>query len=372
MRKTLTFVFLTLGVLLLAITAGGRDIAWRLMIDEPKVQKAPIALARSREGLRGASLARISENPVQPKELLAAGIFSFVSQDGGESWRPIGDPHDLRSNYPTLHWTDAGALEHSAGEELWRSVDLGKTWQSVGAAELTLMPSTPVHSERFEGLPFAGTAMKHSDGSQWVATLAGAFVRRPENGEWQEKNAGINAPSIVGTALSGDGNVLAVDEAGRAWQSNDFGERWNLLRAHDVSRVMFLSLEGTPHPVLIHDGLKTTLVTHNSHQDISPSLDLLPPQPEYPAELTYEVCAARANEQNALEFLVSTFCSIERSTFPHQHGHSDHLSKHGRILTRSSDGTWSSRPYETSFFDGPRGSKDCARWSDGSVLSIAL
>ncbi|MEL6339740.1 MAG: hypothetical protein AAFQ65_07520 [Myxococcota bacterium] len=359
------------GLACVTVVAWSRDIAYALRVHEPRVAITRTELIRSSAGLVGASLFKISESPVDPRHLLAAGVFSYVSSDAGEHWSLIGDEDDRRSNYPRIHWDSDGSIVRVRADHRLRSTDLGRAWKNEGTVELTAMPNAPTHSDTVSGLPYPGNVTTLSDGTVWAATAAGAFSKKPGDTAWRYRSHGMSSPSIRRTALAPDGSehVLAVDTARRVWKSEDFGETWAPLGI-DAAEVEFVVIDGRPRPVLVRDNLDVVVVDRDGPREIGPPKLLRQSQDGRRLGL----CVVHATESQEIELLTSWLCgSSEAPRFPYRPMASDTMAHNYRILKRSAEGLWTAHPFDRSFFTrAPVSTEGCRLHELDRNLDIGL
>jgi photosystem II stability/assembly factor-like uncharacterized protein len=194
------------------------------------------SLRANEEALLGRNLHSLTASPGSTLIFGASEDGILKSADGGVTWSPVPAPH-LPVKLPAKpgHLPVAGAgrtrihalsavqldkLELFAGTDagLFRSSNLGATWEQVKAAGLTGIPVLALDA------PASGAAHLAA------RTSTGLFISVDEGRTWQPALLPDNSYYLYDLALpaSGDVAILAATSRGLL-RSNDEGAHWNLV-----------------------------------------------------------------------------------------------------------------------------------------------
>ena len=181
-----------------------------------------------------------------PRGNISPGIGLFKSMDAGKTWQSIGLPNagqvariQVHPKNPELVY--AAVLGSIFGESdergVYRSKDGGRTWEKVlfvsnrtGASDISMDPSNP-------RILFAG--MWHTYRTPWTihsGSMDGGVYRSTDGGDtWQRMTRGLPADVMVGkTAVSvspANPNrvwalIEAADDRGGVYRSDNGGDTW--------------------------------------------------------------------------------------------------------------------------------------------------
>lgn len=339
-----------------------------LAIDDSEVVIEKTHLEPSNTGFESAIIHAIVARPGHPNHLLAVGLYSFLSLDGGQSWKPLVRDHDdRRVNWKALRWTEDGHIEDQVQHSVYRSTDLGETWsEEISDEDGGFESSEPRHEAEVEGLPFPGRVTQLESGERFAATAAGVFYRASEDEPWLRRNRGITTPTV--RRLSAEGKVvLAVDAAAQLWRSEDFGRSWSRYELVDIELGAFLRDEGDTPFAVTRDN-RVLLLEPAGPRDVGPPSAMLERDPRgIPTTGPEQLCGVRALGDGALLLLLSPMCSMSRQAFPDdEEPLTEFHEKYGRVLRRSPNGEWSRFDDEHPFFEAPRSTGRCELSVTGS------
>lgn len=360
MKRALAVAVVVFLVVLTVIRHESRT-SYFLAIDDSEVVIEKTLLKRSNRGFESAIIEAIEARPGHPDHLLAVGLYSFLSLDGGQSWKPlIRDHDDRRVNWKALRWTEDGHIEDQVQHSVYRSTDLGETWsEEISDEDRGFESSEPRHEAGVEGLPFPGRVTQLESGERFAATAAGVFYRASEDGPWIRRNRGITVPTVRRLAAKGK-VVLAVDAAAQLWRSEDFGRSWSRYELFDIQLGAFLrGADDTPFAITRDNHV--LLLEPAGPRDVGPPSAMLERDPRgIPTTGPEEICGVRALGDGALLLLLSPMCSMSRNTFPYgEEQLMEFHEQYGRVLRRSSNGEWSRLDYQHPFFEDPRSAGGC-------------
>lgn len=160
--------------------------------------------------VQGADLHGFAQNPANPDQLytLDVGQGLLASTDGGSTWKVISATPPGQA---LAFSADGKTLLVGAATGVQQSTDGGTTW-------------TP--SDR--GLPGGAQVIalaSAADGSIFAATSKGLYHQITTNGDWTA--TGLNVPILAVAASPLQLKVvLAVDQQGRVYRSEDGGATW--------------------------------------------------------------------------------------------------------------------------------------------------
>jgi photosystem II stability/assembly factor-like uncharacterized protein len=182
------------------------------------------------------------------------GLWIGTSDEAREEWEFSGPHFDMEEVYSCLIDTRgtprlfAGASSSWLGPQVWRSDDLGASWQETPNGAVRFPDDTDAKVERVwqlvpgceDGVVYAGTepaAVFRSTDRGETFTLERALWDHPHRPEW---NAGFGGqafhtvlphpadPSSVTAALS-TGGVYQTADGGRSWEPRNQGIRAEFL-----------------------------------------------------------------------------------------------------------------------------------------------
>ncbi len=182
--------------------------------------KGPTGRWVPRGGPPGPGIDRIAGSALEPSRvfLTSDGAGLYVSENGGEMWRPIAQPELADAITVSISPTDpADILVGTWTNGVLRSRDGGTNWEKPGQQAF--------HT----GWDF----YRPSTGQIWVATNEGVFLSTDDGQSWTPKSAGLSTKYI--RCLSGLGEDSPVLYCGSFWgsqgfiyRSEDSGETWSV------------------------------------------------------------------------------------------------------------------------------------------------
>ena len=171
------------------------------------------------------------------------GLWLGTSDDRRTDWEFTGPHFDMEEVYSCMVDTRgdrprllAGASSSWLGPQVWRSDDLGKTWQETPNGAVRFPDDTDAKVERIwqlvpgaeSGVVYAGTepgaVFKSTDGGETFALERGLWDH-PHRPEW---NAGFGGQAFH-TVLphpSDPDSVTAALSTGGVYQTSDGGQSW--------------------------------------------------------------------------------------------------------------------------------------------------
>lgn len=190
----------------------------------------------------------------------------FRSDDGGQSWRPVGLAGRLIMTIAASPAERDIVWVGTEPSEVWRSADAGATWEQTSPLET--LPSSPTWS--FPPRPdthhvrwIASHPLK--PGRLWVAIEAGALVStldggrawrdRVASGPWDTHELAVHrdAPDSLRVA-AGDG-YFESDDGGASWRSPRAGLDVGYLRSVAIDpgdpNVVVVSASSGPHSAYV-------------------------------------------------------------------------------------------------------------------------
>jgi photosystem II stability/assembly factor-like uncharacterized protein len=183
----------------------------------------------------GSSVARLSFFPADPaRQVLTVGWTSYLSPNGGRSWRLLNVPHGIKDiAFDPRNPNRLIAVTSSDG---FLSRDGGRTWQNTtrGLWYIELLERVDEQTLLAGG---AGLYRSGDNGKSWQTVLAG-WPKGSETGRWAQKIAA--APASDGgiyalTFLVDDMELphgLLVDYPSFLWRSTDDGRTWRKTAAN--------------------------------------------------------------------------------------------------------------------------------------------
>ncbi|UCD60946.1 MAG: glycosyl hydrolase [Flavobacteriaceae bacterium] len=201
---------------------------------------------------RGGRSAAVTGVPQEPNLFYfgATGGGVWKTVDGGRSWENISDGFfggsigavEVAKSDPNVIYVGGGEKtlrgNVSSGYGIWKTVDAGKTWKSIGLQKSRHVPRIRIHPENpdivyaavlgniYKPTPDRGIYKSTDGGATWRKTLfvndqAGAvdLIMDPNNprilyaSTWRAKRTPYSLSS------GGEGSAL--------WKSTDSGETWN-------------------------------------------------------------------------------------------------------------------------------------------------
>lgn len=207
----------------LALHAGGKAWGWDGVAGKPERGVSSLELFRSID--HGRSWQAVALPPLLGNAavsvidldgdtaLLHDAHRSYLSLDGGQSWRPIGVPRSWLEAWPTVRRDAGGALQLGA----FRSTDEGQSWIDLPALREVAWPELPLFLDREQGVGLyasGGAAVTADGGRSWqpVATGHRAIVDD-------------ETPTALALQRDGSGNVWALTR-GALLRSADRGHSW--------------------------------------------------------------------------------------------------------------------------------------------------
>ncbi|NPA79479.1 MAG: hypothetical protein GXO29_00305 [Thermotogae bacterium] len=244
----------------------------------------------------------ITVHPLHPDTVFAGGVFPYDTTrhgivrtfDGGNAWEDITDRTPNGKVHPDIHhfaWGTDGALYVACDGGLWRSYDLGDSWENLNEGlGITQFYTVDIHPDLPDvvvgGTQDNGTAIWYSDwGDDWENVRSGdggpvlwlpfapdsfltTYVSMTYLKMYEWTGSTFNYVAYLGTPWSGDVacwtcGPLKGDPDGdtrtlyagtsRLWMSTDGGETW----------------------FMAADGLVSSSYGYLMSMAVSPSLDTL-------------------------------------------------------------------------------------------------
>ncbi len=176
-------------------------------------------------GLDGVTVTGLWADRLRPGLVLAATdgrfatILLFRTLDGGRSWEPLGSGVPFPASGVRLmsrvHGTPGSSTIFSAGGAVWRSDDLGESWQEVfPRAELLSLEVAPTNANTIWAGGISEVALSRDGGLAWRQ------VWRPDAPGSGATTDIAAHPRIDGVALTGhDGFVQRTEDHGGTFQT---------------------------------------------------------------------------------------------------------------------------------------------------------
>lgn len=169
------------------------------------------------QGAQGIYNAAVAIHPADPQTVFLAGVQMIRSTDGGATWVQVTPPH------PDVHqlaWDAAGRLVAATDGGVYRTSDLGESWETLNRnlGTVQFYPGLSVDSGT-RGTIAAGTQdngvlLSSDSGKSWrLAILAdgGYTAFTPAD------------PDVVYVEYQGAGNLFRSDDGGLSFQLLDLG-----------------------------------------------------------------------------------------------------------------------------------------------------
>ncbi len=145
------------------------------------------------------------------------GLYQVdATKHGTVRWEKVGDPlvdPKERLTHTFIRVTTVSPQQHlyvgTQDGGIYRSKDLGKTWQPIGRS---------LPNDSIRGIVATGAAL-------YVATGRGIFKNNFQNSEWVSVNNGLTELSIQVLMASSEGELYVGTNAG-AFRSQDAGNHW--------------------------------------------------------------------------------------------------------------------------------------------------
>jgi photosystem II stability/assembly factor-like uncharacterized protein len=214
---------------------------------------------RAGETLAGVSIADLIPIPNTRGRWIAIGAGGiWRTANGGSRWQSITADLPPASNLRSLAAVDGDLLALNGGamsipgavQPLWRSRDLGQTWQptmsGLAGVNLYRLQSDPSAPRTVYGLASSGVARSTDAGRTWlhfttavspsqmafgdkaifIASVAGLW-RSTDRGETWEATPLTRPIQAVTSSRAGDVLAVSVNEGGKElWRTNDDGKTW--------------------------------------------------------------------------------------------------------------------------------------------------
>jgi hypothetical protein len=208
-------------------------------------------------GPAGGSVTSIASTP--DGTLLAAldGQGLFRSDDGGSSWKIVGERPDVQWS-AIINTTRAGTLLLSGADSLLRrSTDMGATWTVVSDRMIRQIPFVRDSSGGIIGAGEGGLYRSTDDGISWTSTgsaipewigalavgtdgrlvatvedaenLRGVKVSTDMGATWRFAQLGDSNTALAGALTVADGRIFAGSSGGGLFRSDDGGTSWTLM-----------------------------------------------------------------------------------------------------------------------------------------------